>query len=247
MLQSVFRDMGLRQDQASVEIVKKAIPLLPPGHPVRSYLELEGAELRYDGAVVDTFLHGRDRSYTVDDCIDLVTSAGLVFQGWFLNAPYYYHDLLQPVNEFFPAVNALPERKLWSVMERLHLFSGCHFFMACRPDRPKESYVIDFSTADCLDYVPIMRLNCGLSGAEIFRSDWRMGLNPAQLPFVQNVDGRRTIREIAERVAQSGESPGAGTADLEKFGRKLFQSLWRLDILAMALNANSHTSPRGSL
>ena len=247
MLQSVFRDMGLRQDQASVEIVKKTIQLLPPGHPVRSYLEIEGAELRYDGAVVDTFLHGRDRSYTVDDCINLVTSAGLVFQGWFLKSPYYYHDLLQPANEFFSAVNALPERKLWSVMERLHLYGGCHFFMACRPDRPKESYVIDFSTDDCLDYVPMMRLHCGLSGAEIFRSNWRIGLNPAQLPFVQNVDGRRTIREIAERVAQSGESPGASAADLEKFGRKLFQSLWRLDFLAMALNANSHLSPRGSL
>jgi SAM-dependent methyltransferase len=240
MLQSVFRDMGLRQDQASVAIVKKTISLLPPGHPLQSYLRIEGAELQYDGAVVDTFLHGRDRSYTVDDCIDLVTSAGLVFQGWFLNAPYYHHDLLEPANEFAPAVNALPERELWSVMERVHQFSGCHFFMACRLDRPKESYVIDFSTDDCLDYVPEMRMRCGLSGTEIFRPDWRMGLNSAQLPFVQNVDGRSTIREIAGRVAQSAESPRATTADLETFGRKLFQSLWRLDFLAMVLNANSH-------
>jgi len=49
---------------------------------------------------------------------------------------------------------------------------------------------------------------------------------------------RRTIREIAARVAQSGRSPRAGATDLEEFGRKLFQSLWRLDFLAMALNAN---------
>jgi hypothetical protein len=122
----------------------------------------------------------------------------------------------------------------------VHEFSGCHFFMACRPDRPKENYVIDFSTDDCLDYVPEMRMRCGLSGTEIFRPDWRMGLNSAQLPFVQNVDGRSTIREIAERVAQSAESPRATAADLETFGRKLFQSLWRLDFLAMVLNANSH-------
>lgn len=239
MLQSVFRDMGLRQDQASVEIVKQVISELPPGHPLQSYLQLEGAELQYDGAVVDTFLHGRDRSYTVDDCIDLVTSAGLVFQGWLLNAPYYHHDLLEPANEFAPAVSALPERELWSVMERIHLFAGCHFFMACRPDRPKESYLIDFSADDCLDYVPEMRLHCGLSGGEIFRPNWRMGLNSAQVPFVQNVDGRRTIREIAVRVAQSGVSPGVSTADLETFGRKLFQSLWRLDFLAMAVPTDS--------
>jgi SAM-dependent methyltransferase len=239
MLQAVFRDMGLRQDQASVEIVKKTISQLPPEHPVQSYLRIEGAELQYDGAVVDTFLHGRDRSYTVDDCIDLVTSAGLVFQGWFLNAPYYHHDSLEPPSEYSQALNALPERALWSVMERLHLNAGCHFFMACRPDRPKESYVIDFSTDDFLDYVPEWRMRCGLSGTEIYRVDWRMTLNSAQLPYVQHVDGRRTIREIVERVAQSSESR-ASSADVEKFARKLFQSLWRLDFFAMALTANSH-------
>ena len=48
--------------------------------------------------LVDTFLHGRARSYTVDDCIDLVTSAGLVFQGWFSKAPYYPHDLFAAPN-----------------------------------------------------------------------------------------------------------------------------------------------------
>ena len=93
LLQSVFRDMGLDQDEASVQIVKETVSLLSPDHPVQPYLKIEGAELRYDGAVVDTFLHGRDRSYSVDDCIDLVTSAGLAFQGWLLNAPYYPHDL----------------------------------------------------------------------------------------------------------------------------------------------------------
>jgi SAM-dependent methyltransferase len=240
VLQSVFRDMGLDQDEASVQIVKETVSLLSPDHPVQPYLKIEGAELRYDGAVVDTFLHGRDRSYSVDDCIDLVTSAGLVFQGWLLNSPYYPHDSFAPGTEAYQAVNALPERKLWSVMERLHIFGGCHFFMACRPDRPKESYTIDFSTEGSLDYVPMFRMRCGLSGTEIFRPDWRMNLNAAQLPFVQHVDGRRTIREIAARVAQSGNSQRAGVADLENFGRKLFQSLWRLDFLAMGLNANPH-------
>jgi hypothetical protein len=31
----------------------------------------------------------------------------------------------------------------------------------------------------------------------------------------------------------------AASPDLETFARKLFRSLWRLDFLAMALNANS--------
>jgi SAM-dependent methyltransferase len=239
MLQSVFRELGLRQDDASVEMVRETMSLLPADHPVESYLRLEGAELRYDGAVVDTFLHGRDRSYTVDDCIDLVTSAGLVFQGWLLNAAYYPHDWFAPGTELNRAVNALPQRELWSVIERLNTFGACHFFMACRPERPKESYTIDFSTQDCLDYVPQMRMRCGLDGGEIYRPDWRMELSTTQLPFVQHVDRRRTIREIVECVAQGPELKRAASPDLETFACKLFRSLWRLDFLAMALNANS--------
>ena len=166
LLQSVFRDLGLHQDDASVQMVRETLSLLPPDHPVQSYRNMV-PELQYDTAVVDTFLHGREHSHTVDDCIDLVTSAGLAFQGWFFNARYHPHELFAPPNTVFPAINALPDRTLWSVTERLFTTNATHFFMACRPERPKESYAIDFSTPDCLDYVPLMRMRCGLSGTEI--------------------------------------------------------------------------------
>jgi SAM-dependent methyltransferase len=238
LLQSVFHDLSLRQDDASVQMVKETFRSLSPDHPVQSYLRI-APDLQFDAALVDTFLHSRDRSHTVDDCINLVASAGLQFQGWLLKAPYYAHDLLGPENLFCSAVNALPETKHWSVMERIHTLNACHFFMACHTDRPKECYTIDFSTADSLDYVPLMRMRCGILGAEIFRPDWRMRLNPAQLPFVLNVNGHRTIREIATCAGQSGESSETSAAHLEKFGLELFQSLWRLDFVSMALNANS--------
>jgi hypothetical protein len=246
MMQSVFREMGLHQDDSSLQIVKEAVSMLGPDHPLQSYLKISGSEdLQFDTGLVDTFLHGRDRNYTVDECIDLVTSAGLVFQGWLLKGPYYAHDLFAPPNGFYPAVNALPDEKIWSVMERVQNVNGCHFFMACRPERPKESYTIDFSTEDSLDYAPMFRLRCGLDGAEICRPDWRLGLNAAQLPFVRLIDGRRTIREITERVGES-ETRRVDQASLEKFGRKLFQSLWRLDFLAMGVTAKQGVAKRKS-
>jgi hypothetical protein len=238
LLESVFRDMELGQDDTSVQIVKETISLLPPDHPLRTYLKIARDLESSDAAVVDTFLHGRQRSYTIDECIDLVTSAGLEFQGLLLKAPYYPHELFAPGTAAYQAIHGLPETELWSVMERIHTTNACHFFMACRPDRPKESYTIDFSAEGSLDYVPMFRLRCGLEGSEIFRSDWRKNLNATQLTFVQRIDGRRTIREIASSVAQSG-SRRADVAELEKFGRKLFQSLWRLDFLAMGLKADS--------
>jgi SAM-dependent methyltransferase len=231
LLQAVFRDLGLGQDDASIAFARRTLSLLAPEHPVQSYLKI-ARDMQFDAGLVDTLLHGRERSYTVDECIELVGSAGLTFQGWLNNAPYYPHDLSARPNEVHLAINALPEPTLWSAMERLHTANACHFFMACRPERPKDSYAIDFSTPDCLNYVPLMRMRCGLSGNELFRPDWRTTLTSDQLSFVQRVDGRRGIGEIAASVAQDS---GANLQDAERFARNLFQSLWRLDFLAMAL------------
>jgi hypothetical protein len=65
-----------------------------------------------------------------------------------------------------------------------------------------------------------------------------MNLDAAYLSFVQHVDGRRTIREIAARVADSGSSRREGSADAdgEEIARRLFQTLWRLDVIAVALD-----------
>ena len=243
LLESVFRDMGLRQDEASVQVVKDTIAALPEDHPVNSYLKRAG-DLQDDAALVDTFLHGRARSYTVDECIDFVESAGLLFQGWYHKTPYYPQDLAGQPATYYPAVNRLPDNKIWSVMERLQTMNGSHFFMACHPERPKHGYQIDFSSPAALDYVPVFRYRCGLSGGDMMWPGSRVGLNPAQLPFVQHIDGRRSIREIIGCVLRQHGVSGTGPAELESFVRTLFQSLWRVDFVAMALSADSSEGSR---
>lgn len=229
LLESTFRDLGLSQDEASVQAVKNIIAMLPADHPVRSYLKV-ARDLQTDGALVDTFLHGRQRSYTVSQCLQLVASAGLAFQGWFHKTPYYPHEILTPSSELASYTAHLPDAELWSVMERLQPLNATHFFMACRPDRPKQQYTIDFSTVAALDYVPMSRTACQLSGIDLLGPGARLRLSPAQLPFAQLVDGRRSIREIAAKVRA-----GSDTGDVEDFARKLFQELWRLDFLSMAI------------
>ena len=236
MLQSAFRDLGLGQDDASVQMVIELISALPTEHPVHNYFKVAPVSAQSHAALADTFLHGPGRNYSVDECIDLVASAGLAFQGWFIKAPYYSHDWFRPGSSLHQAVSALPEAKLWSVVERLHVMNTSHFFMACRSDRPKKSYEINFSTPECLEYVPRLRMGCGIEGQEIFRPNWRTSVTPAQIRFLQHVDGRRTIRQIADLVAKSGEQLPGG--NLEEFGRLLFESLWRLDFAAMTLKKN---------
>jgi SAM-dependent methyltransferase len=236
LLQAIFRDLGLKQDEESLRIVKETIAALAPSHPVKSYISI-APDLQFDAGLVDTFLHGRDRSYTVEDCLDLVDSAGLVFQDWFLKTSYYPPTLTEPSSGFYAAVNQLPAAKMWAVMERIKTLNACHFFLATHADRPAESYRIDFAAGNALDYVPLMRLRCGVSGQEIFRPGWRINLDPTHLAFAQHVDGERTIRDIAERVAQSGVLSPANQAELEYIGLELFEGLWRMDFIAIDLSA----------
>jgi len=235
MMQAVFREMGLQQDEKSLRMVKAAIAALPSSHPVNSYISI-APDLAFDAGMVDTFLHGRDRSYTVDDCLDLVSSAGLEFQDWFLKTSYYPPTLTEPENEIYAAIDQLPDAKKWAIMERIKTLNACHFFLATHADRPKESYRIDFSSSNSLDYVPLMRLRCGVSGQGIYRPGWRVQLDPTHLAFAQHVDGERSIRDIAQRVAQSGVFAAADQVELDNMGLELFEGLWRMDFIAIDLN-----------
>ena len=124
-------------------------------------------------------------------------------------------------------------------MERVKTLNACHFFLATRPERAKESYKIDFQSANALDYVPLLRLRCGISGQEIYRPGWRIRLDPTHLAFAQHVDGERSIREIAQRVAQSGVLGSADQAELEYIGLELFEGLWRSDFVAIDLSGTT--------
>ena len=176
-----------------------------------------------------------NKALTVEDCIDLASSAGLVFQDWFLKTSYYPPLLTEPGNSFYSAVNQLAPEKIWSVMERIRTLNACHFFLACHADRPKENYQIDFTSGRSLDYIPLMRLRCGIQGDEIFRPGWRVRLNPTHLAFAQQVDGERSIREIAARVARSGLL-SSDQAELEYLALELFEGLWRTDFIAVDLS-----------
>jgi len=232
LLASVFGELGLSQDDSSLQVLQETLAVLPADHPVRSYLKY-ASDLKTDAGVVDTFLHGRQRSYTVGECTDLVTSAGLVFQEWLFKSGYHPHQGYALPDRLLSALNTLPDIEVWSLMERLQAVIKCHYFVACRPDRPTASYAVDFSSAEALDYVPMMRAFSGMSGNDVVMPHGRMPLSAAQLPFAQLVDGQRTIREIAAQVAGDG-APRAAVADLENLARKVFQNFWQLDLLAMA-------------
>ena len=232
MLQGVFRELGLRQNDPSVLMVKDALATLPQDHPVRSYIAI-APDLQFDAGLVDTFLHGRERSYTVDDCLDLVASAGLVFQGLFLKSAYY--PPASSTSAFHASVAALPEQKQWSIMERVNIRNACHFFTACRADRPPATYRVALASPAVLDAVPHFRYRCGLDGTTVYRYDWRLPLEPLQAALVRRVDGRRTLRAIVADAAQEPATAGHDPERLATLARTLFQSLVNRDFVVLGL------------
>ena len=190
-------------------------------------------DLAFDAGLVDTFLHGRERSYTVDECLALVASSGLVFQGWFLKSPY--EPMPAPGNSFLSAVAELPDEQRWAVMERVNTRNGCHFFTACRADRPTDGYRIDFSSTAAWDYVPTFRYRCGLDGSDIHRPGWRTSLDPAQLAIVRGIDGRRSIRELARLAQGLSPEPDAMRGDGDAVALSVVRWMWEKDFLSLRL------------
>ncbi len=225
LMQALFRDLGLGQDERSLAMVKDVIASLPDEHPVRDYLA-SAPDLTFDAGLVDTFLHGRDRSFTVDDCLNLVTSAGLVFQEWFLKSPYEPSVSANPASA---AIALLPDAQRWSVMERINTRNACHFFTACRPERPTSSYRVDPQSLQAVRDIPLMRLRCGLDGDDLVRPGWRLRLDPVERAIVAQIDGHRTIDDIVV-AARAVAGPGVDQTMVQS----LLSALWNRDFIAFA-------------
>ena len=232
VMQSVFRDLALRQDDKSILIVKEAIDSLPEMHPARTYMGL-ALDLHSNAEWVDTYLPGREASYSIDECIDLVSAAGLVFQDLFLKSVYY--PPLNSPNSFHSLVAAQPRSRQWSIMERMNFSNACHFFMACRPDRSLSSYEIDFMSDAVFDFVPSFRYRCGVHGNNVSRPGWKMALDHTSLALARKVDGRKTINEILLEASQEGLFVAHLREVRDKYVRDVFQAFWQLDCLSMRL------------
>jgi SAM-dependent methyltransferase len=237
MLQECFRILGLKQDAEGVRIAKTTLRALSPKHP----MQLQALPpVLADTSVVDTFLHARDRPYTVAQCLELVREAGLSFQGWDENSLYHPDFRIPPEHPLHAPLDRLPDTALWQAMELLVGTHHLHFFHACRRDRPEAHYRLPFEGEDFLGYIPVPRIGeCTPADppsgrpATIARPPCpRIALNDRQALLLGQIDGRRTLRTCLEML-------GAGvlSAELVEFARDFVRSLWRAGYLVFRMPA----------
>lgn len=228
MMQAVFRDLALTQDESSLAIVKQALAAVPSDHPVRRYIAA-APDLNSDAGLVDTFLHGRDRSYTVQDCLSLVSEAGLEFQDWFFKAPYE----LAEGDSFVAAVSTLSAAQRWAIAERLNGRLSLHYFMACRPERQSDSFRIDFSSEQRGRFIPEFRYRCRLDGDFVVGPRGSERLDELARGVLSVVDGMRSLDEIAEHVHALTQFDDLMPAEVTEMVSAVLHKLWRRDFLAI--------------
>ena len=242
VMQELFRVMGVEQDAAGVQLVKDALAALPPTHPVQKYRHRAARDLVSDAGLVDTFLHRRDRPFSVSACLDFVQEAGLVFQGWKENARYHLDLHLAPNDPLSPHLSALGERRLWQTIEMLDASIAGHWFHACRADRDPVSYKIHFDDDAFLGYIPVARVSKRTAPDRLRRQPALiarppyppMALDERQAAVFQCVDGARSVRECLVAAGLSALTPLDAT-----WAHRFFGSLWRAGYAMFRLPASA--------
>ncbi|MBM4056453.1 MAG: class I SAM-dependent methyltransferase [Planctomycetes bacterium] len=194
LFQELFRLMGLEQDSDGLMMAKEALRLVKDEHPVK-LVTLNNDDLKYDAGLVDVFLHKRDKSFSVDGCLDVVRDSGLVFQGWDDNLPYYPEGHISCDSPLFKYLQNLSDVDIWRAMELFNGNIAKHCFYVCRSDREYSSYQIKFDDCCFLDYVPVCR-----------KPSLSIPMNSYQLEVFKFVDGTNSIRQCLDKSMIHGKS-----------------------------------------
>ena len=231
-LQQAFQLLGLGQTPNDVAMVRSVLAGLPAHHPVQPMLQ-NNLDMNYDAGIVDMFLHPMDHGFSVQDCLNWVDNAGLVFQGWL--DPFAYEPAAWIKD---PAVRAkllaLPKAQQWQAMELLNGGIRMHSFMMCHPDRPQSSYQLNFNSPEFLNWIPIKRVHrVAEANAETNQPAWiqrdphpPLPLTPPQAALYQAINNSHTVQECLTALKPFGE-----INDATAFGRSVLASLWELGLV----------------
>lgn len=229
MLQDAFRRMRIEQTASGVQAVRQMLRELPTRHFAQDYIRA-AAELEQDSAVVDTFLHPRDRAYTVPQLLELVEGEALRFQGWVDNHVYWRNALWGPESAIAAAVDPLAPRDHWAAVEMLAQMAGMHTFTA-RHSSADVAFV-DFDAGEWRRFVPHHAPGLVRKGPGLFlRGPYELHCTELEQFVLDGADGSRTIEAIID-VPALADIPAD---ERDAFGQRYFEHLWKLGHILIAL------------
>lgn len=137
LLQDVFRTLGMSRSTEDIALVRAVVRSLPTDHALKRYLGAAD-DLDFDAGIVDTFLHGRDRSYTVDEVYELAHDADLEFLTWVDPLEYSLEAHVPASHPIWPKLVDLTPRHAAHVCDFLTQSRGTHRFVVAHPSYVRE-------------------------------------------------------------------------------------------------------------
>jgi SAM-dependent methyltransferase len=230
MMQAYCRLLGIRPSHLELQDLSTALNSLSEDHPL-SHLLNKGKDFQHPDALADALLHPQERAYTVPQVYEWLERCGMSFGRWFEQAPYLPQCGVIANTPHAARLDALPEPAQYAAVE---LFRGTitqHNFVAYRNDRITESQPIHFTGEQWRNYVPIrlpwtarIRDRVPRGGVAVLLNrahkhpDLVLPINAAQNHLLNEIDGTRTLGEIA----QNNGKENARTL-------QYFEQLWQYD------------------
>lgn len=226
-LQDVFRRMRVPQSAEGVALVRSIIQRLPARHPARWYFD-SSFEMKFDPAIVDTFLHPQDTAYSVQEVLDFVENNGLKFQDWLDSGIY---------NQDWEGIDPnISDRDRWSINEALSGRMTTHSFIVKSLDRDSRSQ-LNFEDNSWLSYYPRRHPDLSPSAFNVekcVRGSHEFTVTPLEAVLIAESDGSRSVAQILRRKAFAQ----VGIQQRNAAARSLYKRMWRLGHLFFSVAPN---------
>lgn len=238
MMQEAFSLLGYQQTLEDVQIVKETIKSLHPDHVLQRYIH-NAPDLKYDAAIVDTFLPSRDRAYSVRDVYELTRSAGLEFLTWCDPIEYSFEASIPSGHPLRRKLENVKPEIAEHICDLLTQLRGTHRWVAAHPEYVKKA-AIPFETDKLFDC--IVSLYNNVTVAQQADPERKKGMIcirrniPFEIPYLlsdllSRSDGIKTLTKIFSESTLSPDELNSLRASVAAD----LKSLWRQGHLSIQI------------
>lgn len=242
LLQDYCRRLGIGTSSQDIRGLANSLRALPPNHPLIPLLQ-HAPDFNTEAGIADALLHPQDRAYSVPEFLQFLLDADLSFGRWTRQAPYLPCCGALASSPHASRLQGLSPAQQYAAIE---LFRGTmvrHSATVYRNDKSVLVQPISFDGDAWLDYVPLrlpetitveQKLPPGAVAVLINRAhtytDIYLPIDAQQKRMLDEIDGKRSIAQIAQQTGQKKEAARAFFEQLWWFDQVLFDASEKADV-----------------
>jgi hypothetical protein len=215
MIQEYARRLGIGTSTDEIRDLAATLVEIPRDHPLDPLLRGSPDFRRFD-ALADALLNPREQTYSVPELLAFVERNGLRLGRWYRQAQYLPQCGILTETPHAARLQALPAADQYAAVE---LFRGSmvrHSVVLHRDDDPAEIWDYGYGGERWLDAVPLRLPNTltieerpppGAAAVLLNRShtysDLILPIDAIQKRWVDAIDGRQSVRDLAGKTGMS--------------------------------------------